>query len=513
MRHLFAIVPITLLGIGSAPVSARTFAPSEHGLDELVNIERLAQLRDGVRCRMESTYDRDGGNDDGFNGTYSRLRAEGNDSVLFETEGAGRIQRFWMPYTNLFEDFLLDGKSEHIRFYLDGEDKPRIDIPIRNLFNGEHPAFPLPLVGKGNGGHYCYVPITYSDGCRVVIDGAGARFWQLTYSQFDSAKGLTTFSVDRPNEEQLATQRAIRAWSELGKSPLVGIDPRHTRHQDLALAMNEIAEVHLPKGPHIIRAIVLTGSSEELANARDAQVEVYWNKKDVYDYYEHPSIVLPLSYLFGNSNRGGLFRSLLMGTELNRWYCFLPMPYSESARITIRANKAVDAKLSVNVKPLDEWDEGRWGYLHARWHQELPTTPGRQYPWLHLDEARGHYVGTVLDTEGVHPGNRWLPTWLEGDETFQIDGELDIHGTGSEDYFNCGWYGVPKRLDNPGTFPLHGYTSYFQGPPSTYATSYRWHLSDPIPFGNSIRAQIEVGPTNNVQANYKSAVFYYLDRP
>ena len=257
----------------------------------------------------------------------------------------------------------------------------------------------------------------------------------------------------------------------------------------------------------------MTGSAESLTNARDARIEVYWNKKDVYDYYEKPSIKLPLSYLFGNSNRGGVCRSLVAGTEKERWYCFLPMPYSQSARMTIRANKALDAKLSINVKPLDTWEEGKWGYLQGHWHQELPTRPGRHYPWLNIKQGRGHYVGTVLDTEGARPEREWLPIWLEGDETFQVDGELDHHGTGTEDYFNCGWYGVPTRLDNPGAYPLHGYSSYFQGPPATYTTSYRWHLPDPIPFNNSIRAQIEVGPTNNIQANYKSAVFYYLDMP
>ncbi len=113
----------------------------------------------------------------------------------------------------------------------------------------------------------------------------------------------------------------------------------------------------------------------------------------------------------------------------------------------------------------------------------------------------------------MQPERDWLPIWLEGEETFHVDGELVHHGTRTEDYFDCGWYGVPKRLDNPGTYPLHGYTAYFQGPPTTYATSYRWHLPDPIPFADSIRAQIEVGPTNNIRANYNSAVFYYLDKP
>ncbi len=122
--------------------------------------------------------------------------------------------------------------------------------------------------------------------------------------------------------------------------------------------MIEIAEIHLPKGTHILSAIELTGSAEALANARDARIEIYWNKKDVYNNNEKPSVMLPLSYLFGNSSRDGVSRSLISGTEKERWYCFLPTPSSQFARMTIRANKAFDAKLSINVKSLSTWEVG-----------------------------------------------------------------------------------------------------------------------------------------------------------
>ena len=31
------------------------------------------------------------------------------------------------------------------------------------------------------------------------------------------------------------------------------------------------------------------------------------------------------------------------------------------------------------------------------------------------------------------------------------------HGTGTEDYFNCGWYAVKGRLNQPGALPVHGF--------------------------------------------------------
>ena len=44
--------------------------------------------------------------------------------------------------------------------------------------------------------------------------------------------------------------------------------------------------------------------------------------------------------------------------------------------------------------------------------------------------------------------------FFEGDDLTTVDGELVIHGTGSEDSFNGGWYDVPGRWDGPVALPL-----------------------------------------------------------
>ncbi|MGZ3357468.1 MAG: hypothetical protein ACXVBO_21830, partial [Isosphaeraceae bacterium] len=61
----------------------------------------LARLRDpGVQPVGFSSYDRTGGNNDGFNGTYSRIRAEDGNSVLAEVDGPGVVQRIWFTHTS-----------------------------------------------------------------------------------------------------------------------------------------------------------------------------------------------------------------------------------------------------------------------------------------------------------------------------------------------------------------------------------------------------------------------------
>ena len=102
--------------------------------------------------------------------------------------------------------------------------------------------------------------------------------------------------------------------------------------------------------------------------------------------------------------------------------------------------------------------------------------------------------------------------WLEGDERFTIDGELVIHGTGSEDYFNCGWYAVENRLNKPGALPLHGFPVYRENVEPTRAVAYRWHVADPVPYEKSIIAEIEHGGDDKFAAHYQSVTYFYDTR-
>ena len=103
---------------------------------------------------------------------------------------------------------------------------------------------------------------------------------------------------------------------------------------------------------------------------------------------------------------------------------------------------------------------------------------------------------------------------FEGDEIFEVDGQMVEHGTGTEDYFNAGWNGAAGRNDHAQMFPFHGFTLFNAGKTVSSAAAYRWHLpSEVVPFKKHFKATIEVGPTDNVQGNYESLAFYYLTTP
>ncbi len=135
-------------------------------LRELYDDTLLPRLRPGVKAASFSSYDRTGGNNDGFSGMYSKLREEDGDSVIAEMEGPGCIYRFWTTHAVGEEPGLLERKGEHIRIYLDGESAPALDVPLESLFNNSLERFPNPLAGQGIGGFYSYIPIPYQKSCK-----------------------------------------------------------------------------------------------------------------------------------------------------------------------------------------------------------------------------------------------------------------------------------------------------------------------------------------------------------
>jgi len=100
-------------------------------------------------------------------------------------------------------------------------------------------------------------------------------------------------------------------------------------------------------------------------------------------------------------------------------------------------------------------------------------------------------------------------SFLEGDEMIEVDGEKEpsIRGTGTEDYFNSGWY------FNQGEFaaPYHGLI--IKDDSLGRIAAYRFHVLDVIPFKKSIRALIEHGDRNTEVADYSSTAYWYQKEP
>jgi hypothetical protein len=189
------------------------------------------------------------------------------------------------------------------------------------------------------------------------------------------------------------------------------------------------------------------------------------------------------------------------------------MPFDKGATIEILYRKVPGAgndavNISARVYHLPQArNKATEGKFYAAWNHQASLSNGK--PHVLLDAAgKGHYVGTALQARGLEPG---MTGFFEGDDSTVVDGRLTMHGTGSEDYFNGGWYAMMDRWDGPLSLPLSGALDY--NLPMSRTGGYRLFLSDKIPFARSIHHSIEHGPEHNLlPGTYTSVAYHYSDR-
>ena len=82
------------------------------GTDELYRLDLLPRFRSATHVGAVSSYDRTGGNDDGFSGKYSFVGRDDQGIIIADLQGPGIIYRIWTPTpTDDVVEFLFDGDS------------------------------------------------------------------------------------------------------------------------------------------------------------------------------------------------------------------------------------------------------------------------------------------------------------------------------------------------------------------------------------------------------------------
>ena len=472
------------------------FAGRLYGLERMASLDQLPCLLEGTQVRQVSSYDRSGGNDDGFIGTYSYLYIDENgEYVLFDEVGAGCLYRFWMTYGSSPADY----STYRLRFYFDGESSPRLDCSIAEFFDGVGTPLQFPLVGPFNTsshGCYCYLPFPYRKGLKITLSGL-PLFYNMTYHRFASAEGVSTWTGSENTGPVLAL------WNAAGSDPKPS-DGNLIQAGDLVLPPGTTGTLFYAAGEGAVQAIRLDPSPADSDILDGVLMEMNWDGGE-------SEVSVPLGDFFGSGRHEMNVLALPIGMRTaGDWYCFFPMPYWESAEIRLINRSSLD----LNSVPFEvqyttnTYDASTSGYFHARFREESFMDNGRDF--LFLDETgRGHVVGLSLFMESSGSGGYRDMNYLEGDERVYIDGSRSpvIHGTGAEDYFNCGWY------FNMGTFsrPQHGHPWHdqFNIESPNYTQAYRFHLSDSIPFHRAVRFGIEHGSGNEAPGTYSSVVYYY----
>jgi hypothetical protein len=469
-------------------------------LNSLWDISALPQYFDNTISAQVSSWDTTGGNDDGFSGKYSFLRKNPDGSlVIFDQKGSGVINRIWTPTPN----------TDTLDFFIDNNDKPAFSVQFMDLFSGRKVPFGAPLCGNQLGGYYCYIPIPFEKSCKIVSRGKTIQFHQIQYRMYEAGAKVKSFNPELKPEEMEALEKIKLLWNKNSRNitdfyyyPLkessrqFDIDPGNTK-----------TVLKLNNGGRIL-GIELDPVSAFEGIERNIDLKITW------DGEKKPAVYSPVADFFGYSFGKASMQSLLLGSDDTKNYCYFPMPFDSKATIELvcrqtESSSGKPVKISVKVWYSNEKrDAEKEGKFYAYWNKDINVKPGQPHIFLNTT-GKGHYVGTILQAQGKQPG---MTYFFEGDDSASIDGSFRIHGTGSEDYFNGGWYALMDRWDDNMSLPLHGALDYSL--PFCRTGGYRLYISDKLSFEKSFFMSIEHGPVGNrIRADYTSLGLYYSDSP
>lgn len=486
---IFCFLVIVLIALNVLPTNAAATEP--YGIAAMLQFDRMAYLKTDVTAGGQSSYDRTGGNRD-----YSNYLATDSfgDFVLLDLKGPGTIYRLWST------GFSVDGR---IKFYFDGETTPRVNMLLIDLFSGKYPPFLTPLVGDSrvsSGGYYSYVPMPFQRSVKISVNGVGKNFYyNIGYHTYSADTPITTWTMSQDTT-------AVRdLWKR------AGTDPKHDAGNTTTAGVANVpaggAQTILDlAGPRSLSSIKLRvpgvspGSLDADDILRNVWLRINWDDETT------PGVLAPLGSFFGMGQFGFYpTRSLALGIDdSNTLYFYLPMPFAKRAVVQIVNQRLSKTDLTYEIKHQPFTDSfHKVGYLRTQYNVQKHYGNDRTDVLVLDAQGVGHFVGVVDSMEGSR-----YRFYLEGDERIYIDDNPTpaIHGTGTEDFFNAGWY----FLNGSFTLPQHGNT--FNDPNSARdrAAAYRLFLQDTIPFTKRIKIGIEHGGENDVDEFAWVLAFYYL---
>jgi len=436
-------------------------------------------------------------------------------------DGPGFVTR--MFFTRFRLDNLLAGDRffdlpdlggfdyEVLRIYVDDLSRPAMEVPLTDL--GEDDPFARPLAGRTVAATVSYTPISFRHRLRVVLGRTNtfcAYFYHVDVKRIDSAT--------RPFSPRLADDPAYGASAAmLGQAG----DAREASPGEVDWEQN----TEVPAGAEAVAFSDASGGTltrlgvqcDDAMAARLAGADL----RVFYDESERPAFDVPLDAFCGAREQLAPLRTLALrvdraegglSTEM-----YLPMPYRRSVRIVVRNRGDVPISLKISGRVDRALPAEPWGYLHARSFAVAgPQPEGSRFEVVSVS-GRGRHVGTFLFAAG--DGDRRMGPFrtslniLEGNEEGIIDGVAKIFGTGTEDYFNAGFYFGAGPFDSP--FAAANYVKGgFSNEPGVVSCC-RWHvLSDAIDFQESFALRFQYGVDNPAMVRrYATVAYYYLDRP
>ncbi|MEV4755502.1 DUF2961 domain-containing protein [Micromonospora sp. NPDC049559] len=490
----------------ATPAAGRAAAAANRGpvgWDAYRRLDLLPDLASGSRTRQFSGFSRTGTNDDGFSGRSSCLRTNGPGCVLAEERGPGEISSIWFT-----RDEGNVSATGDIRIVLDGVTV--LNANLQRVVNGDLGApFVWPLVTNADqtsGGVTIKVPMPYRESMLVTTTN-NPLFYHVGYREFADATGINRFDPADPANDVVSKLRSAGRADPKPAAP--GATTTGVTASPPAGGTATLATLTGPAAINQIRLRVPDASATE-ANLNGLRLRMSFDGRTTVDS--------PLGEFFGAGLGEREVRSLMfaMDPAPGGWYtAWWAMPFASSATVAL-VNTTGGTISGVQAEIIHAAD-GRWtgelgptggaGYFTTQ-SRAGATTAARDWPLVDV-AGRGRFLGVtqVVRNDIPGPNNRG---YLEGDERLYADGALSPlwHGTGTEDYYESGWYF--NRGEYTGVFT--GDTGHRVGTASCAVecdSMYRLQIGDAVAYTSGFRMGIEHGPQNDYPVRESSTAFLY----
>lgn len=445
------------------------------------------------------TYISWGANDDGT-GCIRRM-ADGG-IVAFESEGPGVIWRVWSALP----------QQGHMRVYVDGEEKPCVDVPFIDWFEKQPDEVPplnlSELSTRLSRGRNSFIPIPFQKSCRIELAEGWGAYYHFTYTLFAPDTVVPAYTERFTRDGMIALAQMDRLLYDRGDPDV----PKSVSVSAFVKAGDNALMLERSGSGAIAEMMFYP---EELTDIRQTlrtlMLRVYWDGR------KRPAIEAPVGDFYGGAPGYARYRCLPMSMESSVFTCRFYMPFAAGCRVEIvnMGHQAQKVRMAFSLEDAPKMNEEPLRF-HAKWHRGydggLDTTRfaprGDRWPdWplLLVHCVKGRYCGVHLHVYNVWRAPQTSATswwygkwdqksvdwwWGEGDEKFFVDGERfpSTFGTGSEDYIGYAWAAEPPfaRFDSAfacmNAMPIDG---------NGHTSVSRFHVADSIPFQASFEGFIE----------------------
>lgn len=481
MPQNFRIFSLILLLLGSGAATAQIY------WEPLLRRELLCGPLPYERVDCFSSHGRGITNED--RGNYSGHDAA-NWNILCDYQGPGVLTEFGWSRRN---------PVETLRFRVFVDDTVTYDLDVRaDSLCGRTSPFLPPLADSTTGWSWNYAPVPFQQSLRITYAGNAIAYHGCVTLYNDTAS-FESFRAPVPLSYFLKRDTMATIWSHPSQ-PAMATRPAASFAIDSTLEVYADREMFRYDGSGVVRKFWMIPQDTTRSHLDRTVIRFF------VDHAPEAAIDVPIGLLFGCSYGSVEYTSAITGRVGDTLYFNAPMPFTTQLRVEIQNNVVTPntnrIQMGADIVAMTGANVPKYR-LGGKQFRQAPTA--RYQPFRAADfHGKGNFLGLMLEIENT------TGAVLEGDESLYADGQLVREGIGTPEYFNGSYnWLAPNGVPAYSRLYAHGVVRITN---NDYVC-YRYHMSDAVPFSDSLQLDLEVGAWGHLSGNYRSFALAYFDPP